>query len=477
MLVVALIFLLSVPAVTTRLYSSDEIEYFVYLRSMWFDGDLSFDNEYRYFHDRGVAQGAIAREGGDGYYGDTFTKTFLEATTATGLRINYAPVGSAILWTPFYIAADLIVRIARGLGAAVSADGFSRPYIASVTYASALYGFLAIVLSLVAVRRILGHVDWTFAAVWLGTPLVFYMYVAPGFSHASSAFAVAAFVVTWLYVRNAWSWPGMAALGALAGLMGMVREQDVFIAVGPALDYVVHVARFSRSSVSAMSDALVRALVGIAAFAVTVLPQATAYLVLNGRLGPHQSVQQKMEWFAPYAMQVLASPTHGYFFWTPLALPALAGLVLLALGQTGRRTSANEHYTQNRAWIGVVCLVMVASQIYISGSVASWQGGAFGQRRLVALTVFLAIGLASLFSSLHGTWSRRAVVAAVLLCTWWNLALVAQFGAGLMNRRRLDLGRNAYHSFVTIPRMVPELAWRYLFDRESFYQSRMRPGQ
>ena len=61
-----LVFIVSLPAVTVRFYASDEIEYFAYLRSMWFDGDLSFDNEYRYFYDRGsrarmAIQGNISR--------------------------------------------------------------------------------------------------------------------------------------------------------------------------------------------------------------------------------------------------------------------------------------------------------------------------------------------------------------------------------------------------------------------------------
>ena len=50
--VLTLLFLISLPAVTTRLYASDEIEYFAYLRSLYFDRDLSFDNEYRYFYDQ-----------------------------------------------------------------------------------------------------------------------------------------------------------------------------------------------------------------------------------------------------------------------------------------------------------------------------------------------------------------------------------------------------------------------------------------
>ena len=41
-------------------------------------------------------------------------------------------------------------------------------------------------------------------------------------------------------------------------------------------------------------------------------------------------------------------------------------------------------------------LLMVALQIYVGGSVESWTvAGAFGQRRFVALTVLLGIGLAA----------------------------------------------------------------------------------
>jgi hypothetical protein len=470
----ALIFLVSLPAVTTRLYSSDEIEYFAWVRSLWFDRDLSFDNEYRYFYERGVAQGARVREDGTGLYGGSFRRTFLEATTPTGLRINFAPIGSALLWSPFYILADTGVRIARALGSPVAADGFSQPYITATTYASALYGLLAIVLSLVAVRRISGAVDWTFGAIWLGTPLVFYMYVAPGFSHATSAFVVAAFYVAWLHVREQWSLKGVAALGAIAGVMAMVREQDVFIAIGPALDYAVHAVRAARGGTTTFRVSVGRAAAGIAAFVVCFLPQAISYLVLYGRLGPHQSVEQKMHWLAPYALQVLASPTHGFVFWTPLAVPALTGLVLLALGRASRDPSPGG--TASLAWIGAVSLLMAASQIYVSGSVASWEGGAFGQRRLVSLTVFLVIGLASLFRVVRSTWPRRALVAVVVICTWWNLALVAQFGTGLMNRQRLELSTNAYHAFITVPRALPELAWRYVFDRQSFYRGRGAAG-
>ena len=459
--VLALLFLVSLPAVTTRIYASDEAEYFSYLRSLWFDRDVSFENEYRYFLEHGLARAS------------GFQETFLERKTVTGLRENWASIGCAILWTPFYAAADLGVRALRLAGRPVEADGFSRPYVAAVCYGSAFYGFLALVLSAAAAAKVLRANGAAGAAlrsdvavvlaVWLGTPLVFYMYVSPPFSHACSAFAVAAFILAWLHVRESWSTRGFILLGVLAALMAMVREQDLFFAVGPALDFILSLVRTRVPSPEGGSgrstgSLLVSAAAGGAAAAVAYVPQALAYLALNGRIGPSQVVARKMFWTAPHALQVMFSPEHGLFVWTPLALVALTGLVVVAtLGGDRRRVAA-------------VLAVMFAAQVYVSGSVDSWSvAGAFGHRRFVGTTVILLVGLAALAGTPARRLTRFGLAAAVAVCVWWNVALVVQFGTGLMDRQRLEPGRNARLAFVEVPARLPGLAWRYLFDRPSFY--------
>jgi hypothetical protein len=172
-----------------------------------------------------------------------------------------------------------------------------------------------------------------------------------------------------------------------------------------------------------------------------------------------------MSWTAPHALDVLASPTHGFLMWTPLALLALIGLAWLP--GTAPRTRA----------IGIVTVSLalaVACQIYVAGSVESWTvAGAFGQRRFVALSPILVIGLASCLSGV-GLQVRRLVAVAVVVLVWWNLGLVVQFGAGLMNRQRLEPTQIAYNSFVVLPVRLPELAWRYVFDRTSFYERNER---
>ena len=108
----------------------------------------------------------------------------------------------------------------------------------------------------------------------------------------------------------------------------------------------------------------------------------------------------------------------------------------------------------------------------------SWSTpGTFGHRRFVGLTLVLSVGLAALLSATRTRSSRYVAWGVVVMSVWWNFGLMAQFGAGLMNRQRLELARNAYTTFVTVPRLMPQLVYRYVFDRDSFYQSRSAEAQ
>ena len=455
-LALVILFVLSLPAVTTRLYSSDEIQYFSYLRSLWFDRDVSFENEYRYFYDRGIAKS------------DGFHETFLERQTETGRRINFATLGCAVLWAPFYAVGDGIARLTGA-----PADGFSKPYVAAVAYGSALYGFLAITIAIVLARRMGLDGFGAAVAIWLGTPLLFYMYVAPVFSHACSAFAVALFLYVWLRVRETWTLGGTVALAAAGALMAMVREQDVFFIAGVAVDFALWA--YGRGLLQTLRDRTAAIAAAAVTFAVVYAPQAAAYLALNGRLGPHASVERKMNWVSPHALEVLFSPAHGFFVWTPLALIALAGLLVLPPGG-GRHAGGQQVASafRRKTHAGLAILLMVVLQIYVSGSVESWTvAGGFGQRRFIALTALMAIGYAALQAA-RGT-RRWPLTVVTVLAVYWNLALSAEFATGLMDRQKLEPRRNAYDAFVTLPVQAPSLVYRYLFDRASFYQPRGTP--
>jgi hypothetical protein len=453
-------FVLSLPLVTARIYASDEVQSFSWIRSWAFDRDINFENEYQYFFDHGVT-------------GEGFHETFLERVSDAGRRVNYTPIGAAILWAPFYGVGHLVA-----LATNAPADGYSAPYVKAVAYGSALYGFLALLMSLSIAQQILGRGIGAGLAVWFGTPLLFYVYVAPPYTHACSAFAVSLFLWLWLRVRHRWTVRDGLLLGVAGALMAMVRDQDLLFVAGPALDFVRFAVRRGRTgdaprtSLARAMELWPTALSGAVGFLLAYAPQLVATKALNGHIGADSTVTRKMTWTSPHGLSVLFSPAHGLFAWTPLAILAILGLCWLISGRAKPGCG-------DCRWMGVLALVMFLLQVYISGSVESWTvAGAFGQRRFVCLTPVLVLGLAAWCpaSSASGAGKVRmaGLAIAVGLGIWWNLGLMFQFGDHRMDRQQLTLRENAWTTFVVLPREAPSLAWRYVTDRASFYKQPKR---
>ena len=441
-LLVAL-FLLTLPLLTPRIRGADEIECFSYLRSAVFDHDLDFEDEYRWFHARDP----------DGLRG--FKATFLDRREpATGRPINFAPLGAALLWSPFYLVAHAAVVVARALGAGVAADGFSWPYAAAAGFASALYGFMGLLLvhdALVRFGRFAdGAAALAVAALWLGTPVLYYMTVAPAFSHATSVFAVA--LVLWLWLRararDDASLVEWAAVGTAAGLAGLVREQDLLFLAVPAADLAWRVLRGTEGGRS-----LGRLAILVAAAAVAFVPQLLAYRAVNGSFGPSHLVTRKMSYDSPHLLQVLFDPGHGLFAWSPLLLVATAGLFFAAT---------------RRAPVPIVLLAGgLLLQIWINGAVESWtQAGAFGSRRFVSSTAVFAWGLAAVVGAAQPRFGRGAVAAGLAVFVWWNVSLMVQFGLKMMDRQGLEWPRVAENQVVAVPPRLGRAAWLFVTDRE-----------
>jgi len=437
--VLGALFLLTLPLLTPRIRAADEIQYYASLRSLVFDFDLDYENEYRYFYARDP-QGLAG-----------FKATFLERREPdSGRHINYAPLGSGLLWSPFFLLAHAGVVVARALGANVAADGFSFPYLAAVSLASAVYAFGGLLLVHDLLVRETGLPDLsaalTVATLWLGTPVVYYMTIAPGFGHATSLFAVA--LLLWLTFRARRLAEGGSAraylgVGLAGGLCGFVREQDVLFLVVPAGLLAWDALRSRR-----LQPAVSRALGLGAGVLLALLPQLLVYRVMTGAYAPSRLVTRKLTWWSPHFLEVLLDPAHGLFFWSPILLVATLGLCLW----TWRRRDARS----------VLLLGALLLQVWISGAVESWHmAGAFGARRFVAATPLFAFGLASAFTAAgrHARW-----LAA--LAIWWNLSLMIQFGLKLMDRQRLEWPRVAVNQVVEVPRRSLGAGWLFLTDRE-----------
>jgi len=521
LLIIAL-FLLLLPISLRRIYATDEVQYYAYLRSIYFDGDLDFRNEYEHFAEIGERQNPP----------DMAIRNALLHTDAenpnprTGKLRNVAPIGSALMWSPGFVLADIGVRTANSFGANVPADGYSRPYIWSVCLMSALYALGGLLLSYRLARRIVGAFAAALAtiAIWLATPLVMYTFILMPWSHATGFFLFALFLTLWLgeagqagrqpsthapallpndpATRSPRTW---ILLGVVGGLMTLTREQLGLLLLLPAIEGSVHYVKSLRSGRwDEVRALLLRHAMFLAVFALTLVPQLAAYQVLNGRPLPSPTVSNKLVWCSPHFIDTLvdydprpsaicpiandpsarlAPFAHGAFLWSPILVPALIGLLLLGWAANNlqvdgerprtnfsrfRRSSFLPDRPREAALLAAFLFMGFLAQVYINGAFGTtWHlNRSFGFRRLIECTPIFVLGLAALIEWLRTHAGRALPLLAAICLIYWNVGIIAQWTFVRPEiRNGLIWDGMLYTQFVRVPGAVVNTVDDVLFHR------------
>lgn len=405
----SLVFLASLTemVVLTPKIHGDGVGYFAYLRSVVFDGDLSFANEFQHFGQRTTIQ-MIDR-----------------GPTPTGLVYNVWSVGPAIMWSPFYLGGHLVALVLSRFGWQGILDGYSAPYVYAVALGSAVYAFLGLLLTYRLCRGRFPAVPslMALATVWFATSLTAYMYFHPSLSHAASFFLVAAFFSLWWSGRDTRGIRRWALLGLVLGLMAMVRLQNALY-VAPAALYEVWSLMRSRERITlSCLKSRIAAWMSLATVAAaSFLPQAIAWQLLYGKpiTNPYAEFTDGVgfAWLSPRIWDVLFSSKHGLVSWTPAVGLALVGLVLLVARGDGLARA--------------LALAFLIQLYLVSAWSHWWQGASFGGRMFIELTPAFVLGLAALISRVHRTMPVSVTGAVVLLLALWNALFMLQYGTGAL---------------------------------------------
>ena len=397
---------------TPLLIRGDGIGYYAYLRSLFFDGDLDFRNEYGHFKVLLDSAGL-----------DAATNRYLAfPPTATGGVFNPWPPGPALLWLPFFLAGHLWALVS---GAA--ADGYSRPYQAACALGTCCYGFAGLLLTWRACRTCAGAGASTLAAltVWLASPLVAYHILVPWMPHALGFFAVALFLALWLHVRAAPTSLGWGALGLAAGLTFLQRYQDVLIVLVPAAGWLGDLLGYrGRGRLPALLWR--QALPFAAGLTMAISPQLAAWQAIYGSplAFPHGEIGLSFDLRHLRLAPTLFAPATGLFSWSPALLAGACGLVSLAAAD---------------AALGWGLLALLGAEVLLVAAMPPhFQGSTFGARYFVSLSPAFALGLAALIGR-AGRGAARALAAAAALLTAWNGILLAQWGLGMYDRLGIDV--------------------------------------
>ncbi len=387
------------PKPNGRIVVGDAVHFYVYLRSLVFDGDVRFQNEYVRLYDLRPTDGAA------------FDWVF--SPLPTGHVRNLMPIGPAIVWAPLYLLVTLVVALLRLVGVDYPLDGYGRLFQATAGFTGIAAATGGAFLTYRAASRLFSarSAIWATLAMWLGSSALYYSVISPTYSHAPSMAASSVLVWHWLGTRQRPEFLRYAQLGGLAGLAALVRWQDATLLLVPGLEAVLDAAGAKGPAASRAGRAAARIAVAAGAALLVFAPQMVAWQAIYGSPLVLPQGEAFMRWREPALAAVLLSDWHGLFTWTPVVAVAVAGTVGL--------------WRRDRA-VGVVAIAVMASAWYVNAAVTDWWAGeAFGSRRFLSCFPFFVLGLCTVVAR----WEQRPrlMASVVLVAVALNGLLLFQY--------------------------------------------------
>jgi hypothetical protein len=363
----------------------------LYARSLAYDGDLDFANDY-------------------GLCGDPFG---IGWTTRAHHRANIFYIGPAVFWTP---AIWLLKHFVRGGPAVVGAC--EGPIPKMVLTLSSVAGAVLVLATGAILRRWVGPRTAALASLLatLDGHAIYFTAINPSYSHVYDAMCVVLYLYAVLRLRERGDAPMRLALaGLLLGLAILQRSSN-------AVFFVVALGALLRPRPAAALRRSARSLfvLGACALISGVVPLLAANKYIFGRAilyahGPH------FLWPGhAHPLLLLFDQRGGLFDAAPVLWLGVPGLVLLL-----RKPDAR--------WLAFPLLFCGAFELYLSSSAMDWQGA----RRLLNLTPLWAWCIALTVERVGSwLWARpgRVVVlagaAAVAAVAWANGAVAFSFARG-----------------------------------------------
>jgi hypothetical protein len=326
-----------------RQLQSDGVIYYTYLRSLLFDGDLSFANDF--------------------------------ALMGWEDQLNVLPIGAPLMWSPFVLVVHLLRQGARLFGAGAP-TGVEPIYQAAACLATVAYGSAGLMLLPAALKRwvLPAAAFWATVLCWVGSPLRFYLAVLPGLAHGVEFFAAVLVLRAWLSLRDRVDVRRAALAGAACGLVFLTRSQDGLLLLLPA----VEIGRRLLQPGATRRPTVLAGAALMAGFVAVALPQVVAWQAVYGQpvMIPHQQIHGDQFLLPePQLAGTLFSPRGGLFLNYPVLFVAAAGLLALAV--------------RDPAYVAAAAPVLLAGW-YLNSSVFDW----YQVRRFTGIVPLLAPGLA-----------------------------------------------------------------------------------
>ena len=339
---------------------SDVINYYGYLPATFI------------FHDLGLKNPETIEKG-----------TFWAVRTPTGNNVIKMSMGLSMVYAPFFFAGHAAAKLFG-----YEAYGFSEPYRFALTISHLIY----LILGLIFLRKILLRYfsdkisAITILAITIGTNLAYYASIEGTMSHIYNFALFNVFIWNTILWYEKPTFKRLFGLGALAGLIVLIRPSNVVILVFFFL-FNIYNFKLLKERFQLILKKFPWFLGMLLAFLMVWMPQLIYNLYFSGELLFYSYTDEKFFFNNPQIFDGLFSYRKGWLLYTPMMAIPLIGIIVSVFMK------------KEYSW---AILFFVLINIYIIFSWwCWWYGGSFGQRSFVDSYGLLAIPFALVLTELE----------------------------------------------------------------------------
>lgn len=373
----ALVYSLGVLRVQSILWG-DSLYYYAYTRSITIDHNIDFSNE--------------------AYLPSVGFPNEPEISQQTFRITNKFSPGTSLFWIPGFVVGEsflFFIELFTGFNSA-SVPGYSivtQFFVGMSSIAFSVSGLWFMYKTLRFFFRRLTSL-LSVAIVFLTTQVFYYTAVDPVNSHSVSFLLSAIFLYLFAKCMNKKiSWKHVLPLGVIAGMLALVRNQDIVVVI-PAAAYLIFIRKdilMNRLNWSVLFGGSVLTVLSIQLFTTLELFGVVA--------SPYLLRGERLNWLQPDFVRVLLSSQNGLFYFAPLLLIATGALIWIVaqtVASSKQPSEVIEVPGSTRKFIPLIVVSLCAFllQTYV---IASWGpeiiGGPYGSRMFMSIIPYLTLGI------------------------------------------------------------------------------------
>lgn len=415
LLILATLMFLGRYAVIGYGINGDGDNYYMYLPSMFIDGDLDFSNQVEDMPWITATHQFASIDDSERRNKAKFTLDH------KGSFNNIWPIGTSLFWSPFFLVSMALTYVLSFLGISIALNGYNDINQILTLFGSLVFAVLGLFLSYKITQLFVASQKLRkigMLPLILGTFALQYVTVDPSYPHAISFFISTLFVYIYLksiYLNKDVAWYVFVLFGFVGGLMCAVRLQNglwfflpIILFIDEWYKQLIVWKRFMFYFCAACMS-----FVGL-------LPYFIASFIRYGML--YSSGQASLITTNFAVFDILFSFRHSLITSTPIIGLAILGLFI-------------PKWESAQKPLQLAFVTVLLTSIVFNASIADWWAGdAFGARRFTTLLVIFIVGFVRFSQhAITQQWFTSYAVMVILLVAF-NLIYFLVFNLSLIPR-------------------------------------------